>query len=208
MLDIHVLVMDYTPKRLRQRCKDSIDAAIALVDYPVAVHYVDGIYGDLGAARKLAYSKGEFPYVTHVDDDDEVEPTALLEIAEYMRAGHKAISTGEFIVQRGVITASHPLSRHHLAVYRRDAMLDVPYHKFKFYPDQFLMKQLRGIHIPKCLYRHHVYRDSGSRRLRRENDEEARIELAMLDRPDLVYVENMTAESMEAIYSLALGDTK
>ena len=46
------------------------------------------------------------------------------------------------------------------------------------------------------MYNHRVYQDSGSRKQRAANKERAKLELALINRPDLAMVENMSPRAI------------
>ena len=206
MLDVHVLLMDYTPSEQHDQCRESIRVAIENADFPVEVHYLPGIYGHLGRARERGYRLGTHPYVTHVDDDDYVHSNAFRALKSYLEDGVDAVTTGEALVVKDKIVQERTLSRHHLAVYKRERLNRVPFQHFRFYPDQFLMRQIKGPHIAEILYYLRLHEDSGSRRCRRENLEEAKREVELLDRPDLVVLENLSNAQIAELYDRLLDE--
>ena len=206
-LDVHVLVMDYTPAEVLERCKQSLQAAAEQAGYPVAVHFLPGVVGHLGRARANGYAMGSHPYVTHVDDDDWVESNAFAVLADHLAAGVDAITTGENHVRGEVVTPA-PDARHHLAVYRRDALQQIGYSAFQFYPDQYALSMFEPVHIPQCVYNHRIYAESGSRKQRRGNPDAARRELAAIKRPDLALVENATPAEIAAATDSALREER
>ncbi|MDQ1120692.1 MULTISPECIES: glycosyltransferase family A protein [Pseudoxanthomonas] len=207
MLDVHVLTMDYTDPDIHQQCRQSIELAAARAGYEVRVHYVPGIYGHLGAARRRGYSLGNARYVTHVDDDDYVHPDAFSCLAPLLRRGVQAITTGESLVVNGCIVEHRPSNRHHLAVFDREAVRAQPYDRFRLLPDQFLLRQIPAVHISECVYYHRVDPESGSRRCRRERSELEREELTMLAQPELVAIEALSASQIQALYDKYVDET-
>lgn len=205
MLDVHVLVMDYTPVEWVDRCRASIDVAASHAGFPVASHFIPGILGHLGHARDAGYSAGSHPYVTHVDDDDWIEPEAFACLAEHIRAGVDAITTGENLVHASAVVPA-PDSRHHLAVFRREFIDRLGYDRFRFYPDQYLLSMCDPVHIAACVYNHRIDMDSGSRRQRRANESEALRELETIRRPDLAVMENATQAEIAAAIDRYLRD--
>lgn len=203
MLDVHVLVMEYTPAAVVAQCRASIAEAVVQARFPVAVHYLPGILGHLGQARVAGYGLGDYPYVTHVDDDDWVEPNAFAVLGEHLAAGVEAITTGENIIANGVATPA-PRSQHHLAVFRREALNDISIGSFRFYPDQYALSMVSPIHLPLCVYNHRINQDSGSRKQRRANKAEADRELSVIRRPDLAVLEGATAAEIAALADRAL----
>jgi len=197
MLDVHVLVMAYTPAEIVAQCRASIEASAAQAGYPVAVHFLPGVVGHLGRARANGYAMGSYPYVTHVDDDDWLEPEAFAALADFLANGVEAVTTGENHVHAaGTVPA--PESRHHLAVFRREFVQGLGYASFRFYPDQYLLSMCEPFHVPACLYNHRIDTNSGSRRQRRANAGAARRELAAIRRPDLAVLETASPAELAA----------
>lgn len=207
MLDVHVLVMDYTPVEWVDRCRASIEVAASRAGFPVAAHFIPGILGHLGNARAAGYAIGDHPYVTHVDDDDWLEPDAFACLAEHLHAGVDAVTTGESHVffPSGKVTHA-PECKHHLAVYRRDVLATIGYSAFRFHPDQYILSRVTPIHVPQCVYNHQVNVNSGSRLQRRRNRDAARRELDAIKRPDLAVVEYATAAEIAAATDLFLSE--
>ena len=86
MLDVHILIMDYTPTAIVERCLSSVRMAASNASFPVHVHALIGEFGDLGSQRQRGYSCGLAPYVTSVDDDDWVDPGAFAVLLECIPA--------------------------------------------------------------------------------------------------------------------------
>lgn len=198
MLDVHVLVMDYTPQAAVDRCLNSLVVAVDAAPFPVHVYVLPGIEGHLGKARTAGYALGSSPYVTHVDDDDAVRPEAFSVLAEALEAGFDAITTGEFhLTDDGKITPA-PESRHHLAVVKRSIVQRAGLDRFRFFPDQYLLSRVIAHHLPVCVYDHYIHRDSGSRQQRRAHPEEAARERAMINNPTLFTAEAMAPLDISA----------
>lgn len=206
MIDVHVLVMDYTPKAWVDQCFGSIMAASEHVSFPVAIHKVPGVVGDLGKARAVGYAQGTHPYVTHVDDDDYLEVGAFTCLAAAIEQGHDAITTGETLLWATGKAMHTPYTKHHLAVYRRDAIARVPYARFKYYPDQFLLSHFEPHHVPECAYVHRINHDSGSRAQRRENKAESDAELRMVGDHSLFYIELLSPAELAAQLDTIVGE--
>lgn len=192
MLDVHVLVMDYTRPEWLNKCRDTVLAAASAAGFPVHVHFVPGILGHLGRARYEGYSRGNFPYVTHVDDDDFVREDAFRILHPYLINGDLAITTGEQRLFENGLVQYATTERHHLAVYHRNVVTSCSYELFKFFPDQYLLTQVKTSHIPECVYTHRIREDSGSRTQRKENIAEASAEMLLIRNPELLVIENMT----------------
>lgn len=67
-VDVHVLHMPYEKPSWREKCLNQLAAE------PVNVHHLDGIAGDIRAARNAAFRVGTAEYVSFVDLDDEITP--------------------------------------------------------------------------------------------------------------------------------------
>lgn len=201
MLDVHVLVMSYTPPAIVRQCRESVQVAAQNAGFRVDVHFLPGIYGQLGQARARGYAMGDHPYVTHVDDDDYVHPDAFAKLLPHLQKQVTGVTTGETLVFDDGRSHEEPYSRHHLAVYARKRVEALPYQQFRFLPDQFLMKNIGAIHIPECLYFHRINAESGSRRLRTEYHAEVQKEVALIDRPDLVRIEHLSNAEIAQLYN-------
>ena len=118
MLDVHILTLPSSNKVWLAECVASVEAAAKCAGFPVAIHVVDGIEGDMAASRKLGYSRGTFPYVTHVDDDDWVAPFAFAQLADHL--GRVDAIFGAEVEVRGDRIEAATMRKHHLAVYRRE----------------------------------------------------------------------------------------
>ena len=221
MLDVHVLVMDYTPPHIVQRCLDSIDAAIANAPFPVTVHRLVGEFGHLGQQRRRGYSLGTAPYVTSVDDDDWIEPNAFAILPLLSDPPPFAVAPREYVHLHRAPSASSSASPsspprlsgtpHHLVTYRRDWLHRQPYDRFRIFPDQFLVAQAQRdgtlIQLPDVVYNHVIYPDSGSRRQRKLYDEERRQEARMVADPSLLHWELATPAQIAAEIDRELDDT-
>ena len=197
-LDVHVLVLKTTPPEMVQQCLDSLKAAADNAGFKVTVRQLEGIPGELGKARKAGYALGTATYVTHVDDDDYVSPDAFSKLAGLMAERHELITTGENMLFDSGRVQPAPDARHHLAVYRRQAILPYQYERFKFFPDQYLMAQFTPAHINECLYYHRIRQASNSRAFRFFAKAEAKRELEMVHNPALFQVELMSPAQIAA----------
>ena len=76
LIDCHVLTLPRFDARWINELRQDLDAE------PVNQHWMEGIDGDLGAARAAGYSAGDAPFVTSADPDDRIMPgtfSALLQ---------------------------------------------------------------------------------------------------------------------------------
>lgn len=203
MIDVHILVMDYTRPEWLAQCIKSVVVAAENAPFAVDVHVQAGVIGHLGRARKAGYARGLHPYVTHVDDDDFVDQDAFSILAETLRAKPEAITTGE----RHLHAASgksyeNQFSKHHLAVYRRDVLESSDYADFVYHPDQRALSQVTPVHLPFCVYNCRIYMDSGSRVQRRENPAAAMHEREAIKNPTLFVAEAYTSAQIAALMEL------
>lgn len=207
MLDVHVLVMSYTPKDWVAQCRASLECAAARAGFPVFLHFLPGIYGHLGQSRKEGYSRGSAQYVTHVDDDDYVLPEAFVSLLPHMKAGVTAITTGETIEMEDGSIRAIPDRKHHLAVFRRDYIDTLTLDAFKHFPDQYALSECQPVHIPETNYVHRIRAGSGSRRARSADVVTANAERKAL-RPDLTEIEHMTAAQIAVLNDRQLRGTQ
>lgn len=169
MLDVHVLTLPTTNKQFVQECLASVTVAANAAGFPVSVHVVDGIDGHLGISRARGYAAGNSPYVTHVDDDDFVQPGAFAALLEPMQAGATTIYTKEWrLMPDGRLLDGY--SKHHLAAYRRDLIADLDLRFYNFEADAWIGRQMRAagetvlIDEPLYIWRQH---ESNCMRLRK-----------------------------------------
>lgn len=207
MLDVHVLTLPGLPAEWIEQRRASIANAIAHAGFPVEVHEVEGERGHLGRSRRRGYAQGAFPYVTHVDHDDYLLPDAFAVLAPHMEAGADAITTGERLLLEDGTTRDRPDGRHHLAVYRRDAIWWLPFDRMAHHPDQFLLARFEPVHhVPECVYVHRVFGASASRECRRADPSGAAFELEAIKRPELFAIESMTPAQVAGEYDRILAD--
>lgn len=206
MLDVHVLVMEYTPQEQIGQCMSSIWKAAQNAGFEVNIYPVRGVFGHLGRSRKNGYSKGTGVYVTHVDDDDYLREDAFSVLKPYLEQGVDAVTTGEMRVLGNDQNEPTPHTKHHLAVYKRDKLEQLSYDMFRHYPDQYVLSRFDPVHIPETVYYHRISQVSGSRRLRRENKKEAEQEMNLIKNPHLFEVEVMSFKTVAAHYDRWLNE--
>lgn len=207
MLDVHIMVMSYTPKHVVERCLSSVRTAAKKAPFPVHIHELQGEFGHLGAQRKRGYSQGEAPYVTSVDDDDWIEPNAFAALP--LQRGPFAVTTSERVHTGKHWRVSH--KPHHLAVYRREWLQAQPYDRLRFFPDQFLLAQAQRagevVHIARPVYHHVINQVSGSRRQRGEADKaEIDAERRMVADPELLHWETSSPAQIADAIDRELGE--
>jgi rRNA maturation protein Nop10 len=71
LIDVHILHMPTENQEWWKLCEES------LVDHPINIYHCEGVPGNPGEARVLAYKNGNAPYVSFVDPDDIVMPGAF-----------------------------------------------------------------------------------------------------------------------------------
>lgn len=171
MLDCHIIVSADTRRDWVTQCLDSVHGAADRAGYPVAVHVVDGVPGNIGKARTAGYALGTDPYVTCVDDDDYLLPDAFAQMIDVLRTGAAAICTPEVTLQNGQFRPGH--KRHHLIAYRRDVLID-----HAQWPCCGDVAQLAAItdadviDLPTPQYVHRIYGTSKARAMRRAHPDE------------------------------------
>ena len=171
MLDCHIIVANDTPEAWLAQCLDSVQDAIDRAGYPVALHLVPFVPGHMGQARAAGYARGSYPYVTCVDDDDYVLPHAFAALAEPLAKQPDAIFPRQYHLQNGKRCIG--LQRHHLAVYRRDVVMDLS--AWPCCEDMVqrahALKYPHIIDVEQPLYVHRLYTTSKARTLRRRMPE-------------------------------------
>lgn len=121
MLDVHILLLNKNEQWVEE-CLKSAKIACINAGYPVKVHCIPGIKGNLCVARQRGYSLGQYNHVTYIDDDDYIFPNAFKVLREGLDANKKAIFTKELMIKDGIVK-QQIYTRHHLAVYRRDMII-------------------------------------------------------------------------------------
>jgi hypothetical protein len=130
LLDIHVLIM---PGEDVSRTITNLEQ----FDF-IKVHVIEGVKGNIGQARAVGFSKGNAPFVSYVDPDDDVYAYNLATVINRLSVNKQlsGICTAEFCNNR-VVKKSHPYYpkdrevlkawsavrfAHHLNVFRREAV--------------------------------------------------------------------------------------
>lgn len=166
MLDTHILVSEHTPLATSSRCLESVLQAIDATDFNVRIHLVSAIDGHIGRGRKIGFSRGVYPYVTYVDDDDYVDSDHFQIMGEAMRNSVDAFFTretvhfpcGEFYV---------PQRRHCRGAFKRDLALTFNWAAWPVVPELAFQKRvesmtdLRVSDAPRPTY--HWYSDPQSK---------------------------------------------
>lgn len=171
MLDCHIIISADTPSKWVAQCLDSVQAAIDCAGFPVELHVVDGVPGHIGKARAAGYARGVHPYVTCVDDDDYVLSNAFADLADTLAQRPDAIFPAELTEQNG--RRRPGMQQHHLAVYRRDVLID--HTQWPCCGDVAQITATDDLHVvnvPASGYVHRLYDTSKARALRRANPNE------------------------------------
>lgn len=172
MLDVHILIQPDIPREWVEQCLESVSDAAACAGYPVYVHVLDGVAGHIGKGRSAGYARGDQPYVTYVDNDDYVLPSAFAALGDAFAQSPDAIFPAESTLQNGHLRAGQ--QRHHLCVYRRSHLFD--HAQWLVCGDLAQMTAMRGmqcIEVPERVYVHRLYQSDG-RALRRKHPDEWR----------------------------------
>lgn len=126
MIDIHMINSGRFPENFERQAER--------VRHPkVRLQISEPVWGNLVEARRIAYSKGDFPYVSWIDDDDEVldmswvdEALEILEDKNVSAVYPRWCSSGAMVRETRIhewklIGAHHPLwpCAHHLTIMRR-----------------------------------------------------------------------------------------
>lgn len=167
MLDVHVLVMRWTPQDWVAQCLSSIVEAMRTTPFPMALHVLPGVEGHIGRARASGYACGTHPYATYVDDDDFVLPHAFAVLAPAIQSGARAIYGREYLLQNGAMRMR--TNRHNLQVHRRDALID--HAQWRGCPD-IAQRCVPGIDVLEPGYVHRLLPNSQGRALARADHDE------------------------------------
>lgn len=115
-IDVHMLLLGHERE-------DWMKAAIASVPPHVCnLHVLDGILGDLGAARTRGYAIGDASYVSHVDPDDWIETNTFERCLDYLDRHPRCPGavTHEMVHDQLRNRIYETRDKHGLAVYRRE----------------------------------------------------------------------------------------
>lgn len=133
-IDVHVLHLPGENQEWADQC------ARSLVDEPINVFNLDGIYGDIRQARYEGYKQGTAPYVSFVDPDDFVHPGAFQVCLDAIKGTeYGGVYTTSYVDNEdGTKCLIHPYRQwtprlqysnfceiHQLAVMRRDLVLQI-----------------------------------------------------------------------------------
>lgn len=123
MLD--VVITDNRPlsDAYHAQCVASVHEAAGLAGFPVNVIVTPGNLKAIAQARLAGFDQGSAEYVTFIPDFDYVLPNAFAALGPALRAGAPAVYGRELHLRGGRLT-KFP-GRHHLAVYRREALESV-----------------------------------------------------------------------------------
>lgn len=117
MIDIHILTMPYENKQFLRDCLKSLEGE------PVVTHIVDGIPGNICAARKRAFLLGGNPYVSSVDPDDFILPGCFSTALDILENNPNVAGTYcfEYVVGDKLVLSDRSINRlpHHAMVFRR-----------------------------------------------------------------------------------------
>jgi len=172
MLDVHVIISPYTRRDWLDECLSSIQEARRRAAYAIKVHVAPYHTGHIGKGRAEGYTLGKYPYVTYVDDDDYLLPSAFDALDEALLDLPDAIFCAESTLQNGNLLDGP--KRHHLCVYRREHLID--HTQWVVCGDVAQMHAVDGkycIDISSRNYVHRIYQ-SGGRALRRKHHDELR----------------------------------
>jgi hypothetical protein len=122
-LDVITIVSSDTPKDWVETCINSVEEAGQMV---INNHIVsDGVEGHIGIAKRNSLKQSNADYVCWVDDDDYVLPNAFSCVTPHLKNQPAAIFTREIhLLCNG--KSVHIDRRHHLAVFRRDVLDEMP----------------------------------------------------------------------------------
>ena len=174
MIDVHIISNPATPETWLRKALYSIPDICTTHLIPME---------DRGVAenRIIGFQKGSHPYVSYVDDDDYVLPGAFEACLEFLENNpdYAAVSTWEYALDgmdlreiRVPVTANlNPwAAMHHLAVFRREAVLEhlESLHTF-VHPERALVRAMddAGLKAAKLDILGYVWRQHNSQHHRR-----------------------------------------
>jgi hypothetical protein len=161
MVDIHMIDRGSYPEAARQR---------ELIQHPL-VQFQEGVYvlDNIREARYLSYSKGTCPYVSWIDDDDEVLDISWLDEAiEILESNPKisAVYPRYVIYEHGKVRETLPIQdpwnknlhrkscpvAHHLTIMRREQVMAIQ----ELYKDHPKMNRMPDMILTQTLLRYGV----------------------------------------------------
>lgn len=92
MIDVHILKTKKDSDDLFEMCLKSLE------NEPINIFIENGIIGDLGKARDLAFSKGSSEYVSYVDPDDLVVPGIFEKCLDLMTDDCAGVYSNETLI--------------------------------------------------------------------------------------------------------------
>lgn len=171
MLDCHIIVSADTPRAWVMQCLDSVESAIDRAPFPVTLYVVPGVPGHIGRARAAGYAQGTGDYVTCIDDDDYLLPDAFGALAASLAERPDAIFPAELTLQNGQLRPG--AQRHHLAVYRRELLIDhAGWPCCGDVAQRMAAERGHVIDLASAVYVHRLYPTSKARTLRRAHPNE------------------------------------
>lgn len=176
MLDVHILTLPNTRRDWQEQCIASANQAAARASYPVHIHVVQGIPGNLGASRKKGYAAGNSPWKCYIDDDDYVLPEAFELLGPHLEKGAAVIFPKERLLQNGRFH-SVMYQGHHLWPIRSDLAASFDHEMWKAMPDEMLSRVGRddprgALWVDDVVYVHRIYLEQRCRQLRKDNEAE------------------------------------
>lgn len=175
MIDVHLLHLPKARSAWLQQAIASIKEAASRVDYPIMLHVLPGIPGDIGAARKAGYSLGDFSWKTYVDPDDYLLPNAFEDMEKYLHKDVVAIFPREQTVQNNKLHW-HTNQGHHLQLYRKEFVEGLPFKEYPALLDivarEEALKTGNYLDVEEVVYVHRLYKGSSARALRHKAKDE------------------------------------
>lgn len=175
MIDVHILTLPTAKQSwVRQAVRSTTEAA-RLAGFPVEIHVLEGIAGNLGLARKKGYSLGDYEWKTFVDDDDVVLPNAFHSLRKYLDSDVDAIFPLECVEQNNQLHG-YTQSRHHLPLYKRDFLDTIKWEEWPCLIDVAVKEEaLRRdyLDVEEIVYIHRLYSTSSARELRYKAEHES-----------------------------------
>jgi hypothetical protein len=164
-LDVLITISESTPRHYVEECRRSVSVAASQAGYPVNVIEVPGVPGHIGQAMANGFARTMAPYVTWVDDDDFVLPPAFACLQRHFDRRPQAIVTRELHWHDNGTRMTPFPGRHHLTVFRRDAVREEWFSEPVDIRRHVLVEGLDVIDELSWVYVYRIH-DSAARRLR------------------------------------------
>lgn len=177
-LDVHILYTKNSDKddNWFNQCYESVKHSLSLTSLNYNIFVILGKVGYMSDSREFGFSFGSAEYVTYVDDDDYVNSNHFQLIEKSMHSGYDVIYFGQNVVQNNYV---QPSDIHIAAVYKRSIIEKINFQKNLMHDDLIMQEHVRSNkydvkYITEFTYNYRVYKNSTSRKIRREQIKHAK----------------------------------